>query len=186
MNIFKPKNLKINSLKISELLNKNANVNFNNKKYVFQQLERYYENSIIASISSAYSSTKSFTAFFPAESSRLCHTDRFMKTLPPCIIIFNPDEANLSVVRFVTSSPLKKTVPFLYGRRLTRARPKVDLPEPGRPMTRYSLTVFFSIFHSPLLIDDGTLCLFILNEIYIRILFHLQKHFMCVTFYQKI
>ena len=52
MNIFKPKNLKINSLKISELLKKNANVNFNNKKYVFQQLERYYENSIIASISS--------------------------------------------------------------------------------------------------------------------------------------
>ena len=58
MNIFKPKNLKINSLKISELLNKNANVNFNNKKYVFQQLERYYENSIIASISSKDEKTK--------------------------------------------------------------------------------------------------------------------------------
>ena len=58
MNIFKPKNLKINSLKISELLKKNANVNFNNKKYVFQQLERYYENSIIASISSKDEKTK--------------------------------------------------------------------------------------------------------------------------------
>ena len=58
MNFFKPKNLKINSLKISELLNKNANVNFNNKKYVFQQLERHSDDSIIASISSKDEKTK--------------------------------------------------------------------------------------------------------------------------------
>lgn len=58
MNFFKPKNLKINSLKISELLKKNTNVNFNNKKYVFQQLERHSDDSIIASISSKDEKTK--------------------------------------------------------------------------------------------------------------------------------
>ena len=55
---FKPKNLKINSQKINEFLSKNANVNFNNKKYVFKQLDRNYYNSIIASISSKDEKTK--------------------------------------------------------------------------------------------------------------------------------
>ena len=55
---FKPKNLKINSQKINEFLSKNANVNFNNKKYVFKQLDRYYDNSIIASILSKDEKTK--------------------------------------------------------------------------------------------------------------------------------
>ena len=55
---FKPKNLKINSQKINEFLSKNANVNFNNKKYVFKQLDRKYYNSIIASISSKDEKTK--------------------------------------------------------------------------------------------------------------------------------
>ena len=55
---FKPKNLKINSQKINEFLSKNANINFNNKKYVFKQLDRKYYNSIIASISSKDEKTK--------------------------------------------------------------------------------------------------------------------------------
>ena len=55
---FKPKNLKINSQKINEFLSKNANINFNNKKYVFKQLDRKYYNSIIASILSKDEKTK--------------------------------------------------------------------------------------------------------------------------------
>ena len=55
---FKPKNLKINSQKINAFLSKNANVNFNNKKYVFKQLDRHYDNSIIASILSKDEKTK--------------------------------------------------------------------------------------------------------------------------------